>query len=103
MRPVFCKECLAQAREEKRSEIEARKNAKKKELAILKTEEMPLNQAMRKKPVDFSGKEITENRKQKTESSPLRSALPGRGKQQKVAVRKNNGEGELREGEEVKF
>ncbi len=113
VRPVFCKECLTQAREEKRVEIETRKKAKTEELAGLKREELSLNRAMRGKPVDFQGKEIIESRKQKTESRPAYTTpfvktmgvqkTMADEQQKRVAVRKNKDEGELREGEKVKF
>ncbi|MCK4553516.1 hypothetical protein KAU19_00950 [Candidatus Parcubacteria bacterium] len=126
VRPVFCKECLTQAREEKRVEIEARKKNKKEELAGLKREELSLNRVMQKKPVDFQGKEIVrqqtfrqaqgriDSRRQKTENRPAGAQAPSSavkpqrramaGKQQQEIVRgKDNGEGELREGEEIKF
>ncbi len=98
IRPVFCKECLTKARLEKSIEIEDRKKAKKEELIKLKKEELSLNEAIKKKPVDFQGKEIV-NRRQTADDRRQTT----RRQQKRVAVRKNKDEGELREGEGVKF
>ena len=89
IRPVFCKDCLAKARAEKRAEIEERKRTKKDELIKLQQQEVSLAKAMAKKPVDFKGKEI--DRQQTTDS-----------RRQKDVDTNNNG-GELKEGEEIKL
>lgn len=88
IRPVYCKDCLAKARLERRDEIENRKKAKKEELIKLKQEEISLKEALSRKPVDFKGKEI-ENRS----PAPV----------ERQADVKNNNAGELREGEEVEL
>ena len=98
IRPVFCKECLAKARLEKKTEVEDRKKAKKEELNKLKQEEVLLSEVIKKRPVDFQGQEIVERRQ----------ATGGRRKttrrqQKSVVERKDKDEGELREGEGVKF
>ena len=97
IRPVFCKECLAKARLEKKTEVEDRKKAKKEELNKLKQEEVLLSEVIKKKPVDFQGKEIVDRRQ--TAGDRRKTTR----RQQKVVVRKNKDDGELREGEDVKF
>ena len=98
VRPVFCKECLTKAREEKRIEIDDRKKAKREELIKLKQEEVSLSEAFKKKPVGFQGKEIVNRRQTIGDRRQMT-----RRQEKRVAVRKNKDEGELREGEEVKF
>ena len=97
IRPVFCKECLAQARKEKRAEIENRKKAKKEEMAELKQKEMSLKDAIHIKPVDFHGREIVERR----QATGNRRKTTRR--QQEIITKENKNEGELNEGEMVKF
>jgi len=62
IRPVYCKECLADAKKKKSQELEARKKSKQKELEqIAKSEvaipvvadEISLSQALSQDPVDF--------------------------------------------------
>lgn len=97
IRPVFCKECLAQAREKKRNEIETRKKAKTEEINKIKQEELSLDEVIKKQPVDFRGREII-NKKQVAPARGWSASGGDNGKQNK-----NNSEDELREGEEVKF
>lgn len=106
VRPVFCKDCLSLARQEKKDEIENRKKAKQEELArlikeegaeVIKTlplpkEEISLGDLLRKKPVDFRGREIDVN-KEKSKSEEKKPEAPGEA---------GNGE-ELKEGEEIKL
>jgi len=106
IRPVFCKECLARARQEKRAEIEARKKAKKEELAKIKQEEtLSLNQLMQAKPVDFHGKKIdNQPANVKAITDKRREIEDGyRASDDKKRDNKENNEGELKEGEEVKI
>ncbi len=68
IRPVFCKECLSRTKQEKKQEIEARLEAKKRELASIneisparapnQPAAVSLGQAMKTGPVDFTGKKI---------------------------------------------
>ncbi len=96
IRPIFCKQCLILARQEKNLEIEARLKAKKVELEKLSQGEtgalaasqpavrgISLNQALNQGAVDFSGKKIKGN---KVDNNPIKS-----------------GDEELTDGEEVKF
>ncbi|MDP2709062.1 MAG: type IV secretion system DNA-binding domain-containing protein [bacterium] len=72
IRPVFCKDCLSLAKQEKKSDIEARLEAKKRELAGLNEPAAPapvadrpalsLNQAIQSGAVDFQGKKIKPGR-----------------------------------------
>jgi CxxC-x17-CxxC domain-containing protein len=94
IRPVFCKDCLIIAREEKSSEFESRLKQKAKELENLKqphpikTEEISLNEAIKKGAVDFKGRVQT----------------PTALKQPKLTdVPKNKEESNLKEGEEINF
>jgi len=105
IRPVFCKECLSLAREEKKTDIEARKKVKKEELNKLKQEEdvtkeegggLSLKQAIGQRPVDFRGRKI-EEKKQVTQNFNQ-----NRREEQKNKRAKND-EGELAEGQEVNF
>lgn len=95
IRPVYCKDCLSLARQEKRDEIEARRKAKKEELAKLEAEagtpveatvdEISLQEAVKKEPVKFKiGKKEMVN----TPDSREKPQLPN---------------GEFKNGEEVKF
>lgn len=91
VRPVFCKECLALSRQEKREEFEERKRVKKEELEKVNQEELSFAQLKEKKPVDFRGREIDGGRR-----TAANSNLDENNK-------KNNSENKLSEGEEVKF
>jgi CxxC-x17-CxxC domain-containing protein len=95
VRPVYCKDCLSEVREEKRQEIENRRAAKQAELARLKEtadqaeEAMPeisLKEALAKRPVTFSGKD-------KVPESPKAS--------KPISQKENTNEGEINEGEAV--
>ncbi|MDP3043063.1 MAG: type IV secretion system DNA-binding domain-containing protein [bacterium] len=95
VRPVFCKECLALSRLEKREEFEERKRVKKEELAKVDREELSFAQLKEKKPVDFRGREI---------ESGKRTAPPfARSEGSRDEKKENNNESKLSEGEEVKF
>jgi CxxC-x17-CxxC domain-containing protein len=90
IRPVLCKECLSKARQEKREEIERRKKLKEKELKRLsgtadEQREISLKEAIKKGAIDFKGK------KQADHSNKRASNYY------------SNQEGELNEGEDVKF
>jgi CxxC-x17-CxxC domain-containing protein len=94
VRPVFCKDCLIIAREEKSLEFESRLKQKVKELENLKqphpikTEEISLNEAIKKGAVDFKG----------------RVQAPAALRQPKLTdVSKNKEESSLKEGEEINF
>lgn len=106
IRPIFCKDCLSLARQEKRDEIENRKKAKQEELARLikeegheikeiapvPTTEISLGDLMKKKPMDFRGREIDAGKeKSRSDNKPANSAEA-----------KDNGD-ELREGEEIRL
>ncbi len=56
VRPIFCRECLSKTKQERKEEIEQRKNAKKIELGKLKQEEktMSLKEAVSSEPIKFS-------------------------------------------------
>jgi CxxC-x17-CxxC domain-containing protein len=95
VRPVFCKECLALSRLEKREEFEERKRVKKEELAKVDREELSFAQLKEKKPVDFRGREIESG---KQTAPPF--ARSGGSRDEK---KENNNESKLSEGEEVKF
>lgn len=71
IRPIFCKDCLSAAKQEKKRELDARLEAKKRELASLESRPavrtpavaasapaLSLNQAIKSGPVDFAGKKI---------------------------------------------
>lgn len=66
IRPVFCKDCLSIAREEKKKEIEMRKKIKQQELQQLEepegkkapVKEFSLSEALNHGPVTFNGKKI---------------------------------------------
>lgn len=85
IRPIFCKDCLSLAKKEKKWELEARLEAKKRELAGLpagsaglpvklrpkisenfsganQAPAVSLNQAIKSGPVDFQGKKIESKR-----------------------------------------
>lgn len=55
VRPVFCKECLTIKRQEKKVEVEARKQAKNEELAKIPPA-LSLSALHRAQPVDFKGR-----------------------------------------------
>ncbi|MDO9399489.1 MAG: type IV secretion system DNA-binding domain-containing protein [bacterium] len=58
-RPIFCKDCLTQARLEKQQKIEARVIIKKEELTNLNNkQEISLQEAFSSKPVNFSDKKV---------------------------------------------
>ncbi|MEA3463967.1 MAG: type IV secretion system DNA-binding domain-containing protein [Patescibacteria group bacterium] len=99
VRPIFCKECLAQARKEKKAEIEDRKKAKKKELAELKQKEISLKNVMHIKPVDFHGKKINKQQAISTALPVRQTSLAA----SKVKAENDNNENELKEGAEVRF
>jgi CxxC-x17-CxxC domain-containing protein len=82
VRPVFCRQCLAKSKEERKQQFESRKNAKAKELANLNQTEKPIVKPIEKQeersmttsefsladlsktaPVDFKGKKIFPNEK----------------------------------------
>ncbi len=100
VRPVFCKECLALSRLEKREEFEERKRVKKEELAKLSQEGMSLNEIIKKKPVDFRGREIDSGKQMSPPQSAGAERAADSGRDEK---KENNDEGELNEGEGVKF
>jgi CxxC-x17-CxxC domain-containing protein len=76
IRPVYCRICLAKAREDKKLELEARRKAKEEELRKISAEEvtvakqepettapenkeeLSLGEALSRKPVDFHGRPI---------------------------------------------
>ena len=64
IRPIFCKDCLSLAKKEKKQEIEARKEAKRKELDQIDSRDkaaaapVSLSRAIESGPVDFSGEKI---------------------------------------------
>jgi CxxC-x17-CxxC domain-containing protein len=73
IRPIFCKNCLALAKQAKKQELAARLEAKKQELnkindqvgfgnqekvSVNQNQSLSLNQAIKSGPVDFSGKKI---------------------------------------------
>jgi len=66
IRPVFCRQCLTKSKEERKSQVEARKLAKVSELAALAAadssaaagSELSLSDLSRKTPVDFRGHKI---------------------------------------------
>ncbi|MFH1582938.1 MAG: type IV secretion system DNA-binding domain-containing protein [Candidatus Falkowbacteria bacterium] len=78
IRPIFCKDCLSLAKQEKKQEIEARHEAKKRELAGISAKINPdirenfsspdnppalsLDQAIKSGPVNFQGKKIEPKR-----------------------------------------
>jgi CxxC-x17-CxxC domain-containing protein len=71
VRPVFCRQCLAKGKEERKQQMETRKQAKQTELANLAAveksgPELSLNDLSRATPVDFRGRNL------KTDSSPDR-------------------------------
>jgi len=74
IRPIFCKDCLSLAKKEKKQEIEARLEAKKKELGQIDSPDeaaaapVSLSQAMASGPVDFSGRKIEPRRGQSGEN-----------------------------------
>ncbi|MBU4347404.1 type IV secretion system DNA-binding domain-containing protein [Patescibacteria group bacterium] len=90
VRPVFCKECLALSRLEKREEFEERKRVKKEELAKVDREELSFAQLKEKKPVDFRGREIGGGKQTVANSN-------------RNEDKENNNESKLSEGEEVRF
>lgn len=53
LRPILCKNCLAESKQSKKAEIEARLKAKEEELAKINTEELSLGSALEMKPVMF--------------------------------------------------
>ena len=82
VRPVFCRQCLAKSKEERKQQFDLRKNAKAKELANLNQTEKPTVKPIGKQketpaptpefsladlskaaPVDFKGKKIFPNEK----------------------------------------
>jgi CxxC-x17-CxxC domain-containing protein len=64
IRPVYCKSCLSEIRQEKRDEIENRKKTKQEELNKLQAEEaISLNKAMTMEPTSFKNKEQESNKK----------------------------------------
>ncbi|MDO8592441.1 MAG: type IV secretion system DNA-binding domain-containing protein [bacterium] len=61
IRPIFCKNCLTLAKQEKNQEVELRLEAKKQELNKINQSApgaISLNQAIKSGPVDFQGKRI---------------------------------------------
>ncbi len=100
VRPVFCKECLALSRKEKREEFEERKRVKKEELAKVNQEELSFAQLKEKKPVDFRGREIGGGGRTVPPQSAGAERATDSGRDGK---KENNDEGKLSEGEEVKF
>ncbi|MCU0679176.1 MAG: type IV secretion system DNA-binding domain-containing protein [Planctomycetes bacterium] len=107
IRPIYCKECLSIARQEKKTEIETRRIAKKAELAALAVEEdknppppapeISLDEALKKSPIYFkkAAGSQPENR-----IPPPKKEMPSG-----VSAPKNprRGENEINAGEEVIF
>lgn len=78
IRPIFCKDCLSLAKQEKKQEIESRLEAKKRELSAISakltpeakenfssvkaTPSLSLDQAIKSGPVNFQGKKIEPRR-----------------------------------------
>lgn len=97
IRPVFCRDCLSILRNEKREEMENRKQVKAKEIKKLSIEDkagqseekgLSLNELTRKQPVDFKGREL------KREI---------RGNDSKKNSKIANNEVELKNGTEINF
>ena len=115
IRPVFCKDCLSLAKQEKKQEIDARLEAKKRELASI-NEPPPresrmnfsaapakpaigLGQAIKSGPVDFQGKKIEPKPAARPTESPARAGTDGFGQ----APRPLSGQPEkvIKENEEI--
>jgi CxxC-x17-CxxC domain-containing protein len=91
LRPVFCKKCLAKSKDDRRNEIESRKQKKQVELAGLDQPTTPtpgisLADLEMKRPVDFRGHEIKKQeiqhgqQSQSTQSFAQKSKLDNQGK-----------------------
>lgn len=72
VRPVFCRQCLAKSKEERKLQLDSRKKAKERELASLAASEqsapagpeLSLSDLAKAAPVDFKGKRLpSEERK----------------------------------------
>ncbi len=94
IRPVYCKNCLEQLRDEKSKEAEARRKLKEQELQRLSQDEagLPLSQAIRSQTVDFQGRKISQTNSVSSDTS----------NEQKNPSAQSL-DGELREGDELKF
>lgn len=95
VRPVFCKECLAKAKEEKRREIEARKKSKEEELKSLGSGSFPTDgqPPLEEQPL----KKIIEEGRIISRINP---PLPAEERKESKGDEK---ESELKEGEEINF
>jgi CxxC-x17-CxxC domain-containing protein len=80
IRPVYCKDCLKEVREEKKIEITSRKLAKKNELKklesdleknIRKSEPISLNEALKMQPVGFTKKSLNRKEENYSPSPPV--------------------------------
>ncbi len=104
IRPVYCKECLALAREEKREEVEVRKTAKKEELAKL---ERAFHNSSAKSKVDTLSKEAKEiTIKEAMEQNPVsfkkNKEAKNNNKQEIISQDESEGHN-LAEGEEIRL
>jgi len=122
IRPVFCKDCLALAREEKRQELENRKKMKQEELSGVrsfikppveknitkpertdeKVEEISLNKMAEQKITGFDGK-IKNSDFPKPGYHTPRMPEPAKGIRNDRASGTVKTEGELKEGEDIVF
>src|SRR3989339_1843458 len=71
IRPVYCKDCLSLAREEKKREIEDRKKAKEEELSRLETVSVPAPAPAHSDPSERSGPKAPFVRNEPIRPSPL--------------------------------
>ena len=95
IRPVYCKECLAIIREEKKAEIEARKKSKQEELnKLAKTEFVSLSDAVKKEPIEF--KQIAGREPAARTAAEQKESINSNHQQASV-----NNNGDLKEGEEI--
>lgn len=106
IRPVYCKDCLTKAREEKRQEIETRRQAKKLELKRLNEldaradESISLEQATASEPIKFSElKNNSETDGEPEEKSKANQATNWQPNKNILAKE----ETELGENQEIKF
>jgi CxxC-x17-CxxC domain-containing protein len=107
IRPIYCKNCLELLRNEKAKEVDLRKKLKEQELQKIDQEEsgISLTQAINQKTIDFQGKKAVS----KSLSSSGNADQVSDNRLHDQAVRPNinqrdkSVDGELQEGEEIKF
>jgi len=98
IRPVYCKECLALIREDKKKEIEIRRNAKQKELSVLQASSPDLSTQVRL----IKSAEIQEiSLSEAIGQAPVKFKT-GQGDANKNKQIQNKG-AELKEGQAIKF